>query len=176
MSTTPLAGNSAVPLTHQEHMCNGIPGHKTKVNSGTMVWQSPEAEETLSSFIPEIDSIQSHRSGGPLALNTADFQYSEWFVSASPVYVGFDLLRSVSERSHAAFLPLFTVHGDCVRYVRNSLGFGMFSSPWWFSLNLPQLNDFNFVIRIVLVFELLFEKLQMDIQRQPLQIWLLKGR
>lgn len=54
-----------------EHMCNGIPGHKTKVNSGTMVWQSPEAEETLKSFIPEIDSIRSFHCGGPSALNAA---------------------------------------------------------------------------------------------------------
>lgn len=54
-----------------EHMCNGIPGHKTKVNSGTMVWHSPEAEETLKSFIPEIDSIRSFDCGGPSALNTA---------------------------------------------------------------------------------------------------------
>lgn len=52
-----------------EHMCNGIPGHKTKVNSGTMVWQSPEAEEALKSFIPEIDSIRSFHCGGPSALN-----------------------------------------------------------------------------------------------------------
>lgn len=52
-----------------EHMCNGIPGHKTKVNSGTMVWQSPEAEGALKSFIPEIDSIRSFHCGGPSALN-----------------------------------------------------------------------------------------------------------
>lgn len=54
-----------------EHMCNGIPGHKTKVNSGTMVWHSPEAEETLKSFIPEMDSIRSFHCGGPSALNGA---------------------------------------------------------------------------------------------------------
>lgn len=52
-----------------EHVCNGIPGHKTKVNSGTMVWQSPEAEEALKSFIPEIDWIRSFHCGGPSALN-----------------------------------------------------------------------------------------------------------
>lgn len=54
-----------------EHMCNGIPGHKTKVNSGTMVWHSPEAEETLKSFIPEMDSTRSFHCGGPSALNAA---------------------------------------------------------------------------------------------------------
>lgn len=49
---------------------------------------------------------------GAWALNTADFQYSEWFVSASPAYVGFGFVRSISEYSHAAFLSLF-VWGLC---------------------------------------------------------------
>lgn len=37
----------------------------------------------------------SYPREGCLALNTAYFQYSEWFASASPAYVGFDSLRSV---------------------------------------------------------------------------------
>lgn len=36
-------------------MCNGVPGHKIKVKSGTTVLQSPDTEEILRSFIPETD-------------------------------------------------------------------------------------------------------------------------
>lgn len=64
-----MTGNCAVPLAHQSTCVMEYHGHKTKVNSGTMVWQSPEAEEALKSFIPEIDSIRSFHCGGPSALN-----------------------------------------------------------------------------------------------------------
>lgn len=140
MSTTPLTGNYAGPLTHQEHMCNGKPGHKTKVNLGTMVWLSPETEETPEEFYTW-DTLYPYHCGGPLAFSTVDFQFSEWIVSVSPVYVGFKLLRSVSECSHAAFLPVFVVSKDYVWYVLDSLTFRMFSSPC--SIELPQQTKAN---------------------------------
>lgn len=49
-------------------MCNGIPGHKIKVKSGTMVLQSPDTEEILRSFIPEPATMESPSRPG-------------WFVS-----------------------------------------------------------------------------------------------
>lgn len=87
-------------------MCNEIPGHKTKVNLGTM-GVSPEAEESLRNFITEMDSIFSYFCGGILSLKTGNFQCSERFVSASPV-CGFNLRKSVSECSPVAFLHLFS--------------------------------------------------------------------